>query len=91
MYFKSKKEKQAQLVCLQSKKAIASPSGPAEHNVLTVEQHKVSTVERSGGCHSLSPRTGTRKGLGELDQVSFTFCTVLPLRPHSSLCSPDSS
>lgn len=45
-----KARKKENTACLPTKqKAIASPSGPAEHNILTAEQHKVRAVEAATG------------------------------------------
>lgn len=80
------KEGKASTACLLTKqKVIASPSGPAEHNILTVEQHKVRTIERTGGCHGPSPRACTRKGLGEPDQHKKCLISFLHSPPSQTM------
>lgn len=81
-----KKENTACLLTRQ--KAIASPSGPAEHNILIVEQHKVRAMEAATGD---APVLAIGKGLEnqtDLRDASFPFCIdqTLLCVPQTSLC-----
>lgn len=66
------KENTAYLLTRQ--KAIYSPGGPAEHNILTAEQHKVRAVEAATGD---VPVLTIGKGLENqtsLRDATFPFC-----------------